>query len=312
MANEDAKTPEAAAAADGPTKEKPARKPKRAAPGGEAPAGAEAAGGGGSKPAAEGRAPEAKKPAPPKRAPQAAGAGPTKKERGRSARKPSKRYRKALEMRPENALPLKEAVETLKKLAAGVKFDQTVNIAMFLGIDPKQAEQALRGAVSLPKGIGKPRKVICFAEGEDADKARAAGAVEVGSDELIAKISGGWQEFDVAVAHPRLMGKVGKLGRILGPSGKMPSPKNGTVTPDVATAVTEFAAGKVEYRNDTSGNIHAIVGKIGFPADDLITNIDAFIEHIRRIKPASSKGTYLKKVCISATMTPSVEISVGA
>src|SRR5262249_58348763 len=121
---------------------------------------------------------------------------------------------------------VKEAVASLKKMGTGVKSDQTVNVVMFVGIDPKQADQALRGAVSLPHGIGKPRKVVCFAEGEDAEKAKAAGAIEVGTDDLIAKINGGWQDFDVAIAHPRLMGKVGKLGRVLGPSGKMPSPKN--------------------------------------------------------------------------------------
>ena len=242
---------------------------------------------------------------------QAAEEGPKRKERGRPARKPSKRFRKMLEMKPTEPLPLGDAVKALKKMGGGLKFDQSVNIAMWLGIDPKQAEQAIRGAISLPHGIGKARRVVCFAEGEDAEKAKAAGAIEVGADDLIAKVSGGWQDFDVAIAHPRLMGKVGKLGRTLGPSGKMPSPKNGTVTPDVGTAVKEFAAGKVEFRNDTGGNVHGVVGKMSFPDADLAANIDAFIDHIRRMKPASSKGTYIKRACISGTMTPSVELNIG-
>ena len=260
----------------------------------------------------EAKAPAAKSPRKPAKAAEAAQAeGPRKKERGRSARKPSKRFRKLLEMQPQKPLPVREAVSVLRKMGGGLKFNQTVNIVMFLGIDSKQADQAIRGAVSLPKGIGKPRKVICFAEGEDAEKAKAAGAMEVGADDLIAKINGGWQDFDVAIAHPRLMGKVGKLGRVLGPSGKMPSPKNGTVSPDVATAVKEFAAGKVEYRNDAAGNVHAIVGKMNFPEGDLVENVEAFIDHIRRAKPATSKGQFIRKVCISGTMTPSVEIAAA-
>jgi large subunit ribosomal protein L1 len=154
--------------------------------------------------------------------------------------------------------------------------------------------------------------VIAFCNDADAAAAKEAGAIEAGADELVDKVSKGWLDFDVAIAHPALMGKVGKLGRVLGPQGKMPSPKSGTVTPDILTAVKEYAAGKVEFRNDTGGNVHTIVGKLSFAEEDLRDNIRAFVDNIRRMKPASAKGTYLKKVCISGTMTPAVEIEVAA
>lgn len=233
-------------------------------------------------------------------------------------------YKKQLEKRgPEAALPLDQAITKVKDMATmksdrsykgGKKrkgFDQTVELAMHLGIDPKQADQALRGSFAFPKGIGKNKKVIAFCEGEDAEKAGAAGAVEVGVDELIDKINGGWMDFDVAIAHPSVMGKVGKLGRVLGPSGKMPSPKSGTVTPDVETAVREFAAGKIEYRNDDGGNIHVPVGKASFPNADLQANVEAFVTHITKSKPATAKGQYIKNVCLAATMTPSVMVALG-
>lgn len=191
-------------------------------------------------------------------------------------------------------------------------FDQTVEIVFHLGIDPRQADQMLRGAISLPKGIGKSRRVIAFCEGSVAEEATAAGAVEAGSDELVKKIQDGWLDFDVAIAHPSVMGKVGKLGRILGPQGKMPTPKAGTVTPDVVNAVKEFAAGRLEYRNDAGGNIHLPVGKVSFSADDLAENIDSVINHIVKIKPVAAKGHYMKRVCISGTRTPSVTIDVSA
>lgn len=190
-------------------------------------------------------------------------------------------------------------------------FDQTVECVMHLGIDAKQADQMIRGSLSLPKGIGKTKRVAAFCPEELAATARAAGAVEAGADELIKKVSDGWLDFDVAVAHPSLMGKVGKLGRILGPQGKMPSPKSGTVTPDIEQAVREYAAGKVEYRNDAGGNIHAPVGKLSFPDDDLRANVEAFIDHIRRARPTSAKGQYIKRVCLSATMTPSIMLDVS-
>ncbi|HVP10625.1 MAG TPA: 50S ribosomal protein L1 [Phycisphaerae bacterium] len=206
---------------------------------------------------------------------------------------------------------LEEGVKILKSVVGGTKFTQTVNLVMHLGIDPKQADQMIRGALSLPKGIGSTKRVIAFCEGDDVEKAKAAGAIEAGLDDLIKKVSDGWTDFDVSISHPRAMGKVGKLGRVLGPQGKMPSPKNGTVTADVATAVKEFSAGKVEFRNDAGGNLHAVVGRADFSEDDLRENISAFINHIRRLKPATSKGTYIKRVCLSGTMSPAVELEVA-
>ncbi|MFQ5494221.1 MAG: 50S ribosomal protein L1 [Phycisphaerae bacterium] len=190
--------------------------------------------------------------------------------------------------------------------------DQTVEIVLHLGIDPRQADQMLRGAISLPKGIGRSRRVIAFCDDAVATEAKAAGAVEAGGEELIKKIQEGWLDFDVAIAHPSMMGKVGKLGRVLGPQGKMPTPKAGTVTPQVADAVKEFSAGRLEFRNDSGGNIHLAVGRASFPADDLKENIEAVISHITRLKPASAKGQYIKRICLSATRTPSVTIATGA
>ena len=217
----------------------------------------------------------------------------------------SKRYRSESGKVDTTPLGLPEAVKKIKSLGS-TKFDQSVECVMHLGIDPKQADQMIRGAISLPNGIGKARKVIAFCEDGDIEAAKAAGAIEAGNDELVQKIQDGWMDFDVAVASPKVMGKAGKLGRILGPQGKMPSPKNGTVTPKVAEAVKEFAAGKVEFRNDSGGNIHAVVGKLSFKEDKLTENIDAFLTHIKKMKPTSAKGTYIKKVCISATMSPAI------
>jgi large subunit ribosomal protein L1 len=221
----------------------------------------------------------------------------------------SKRYRKEAEKVDKTPLSLADGVKALKGFGA-TKFDQTVECVMHLGIDPKQADQMIRGAISLPHGIGKARKVIAFCEDSDAGAAKAAGAMEAGCDELVEKIMGGWSDFDVAVASSKVMGKVGKLGRVLGPQGKMPSPKNGTVTTDVAQAVKEFAAGKVEFRNDAGGNVHAVVGKLSFDNTRLCENIDAFVSHIKRVKPSTTKGTYIKKICICATMSPSVILDV--
>ncbi len=223
----------------------------------------------------------------------------------------SKRYKKDSEKRPAQPIPLEEAVKKLKTYSKA-KFDQSVDLVCHLGIDPKQADQMIRGSIALPKGIGKAKKVIAFCNDADAAAAKEAGAIEAGGDELVDKVSKGWLDFDVAISHPALMGKVGKLGRVLGPQGKMPSPKSGTVTPDILTAVKEYSAGKVEFRNDTGGNIHTLVGKLSFAEEDLRENIRAFVDNIRRLKPASAKGTYLKKVCISGTMTPSIEIEVAA
>lgn len=226
------------------------------------------------------------------------------------AKQRGKRYTACLAKAPQGKLPLAEAVNALKGFD-GTKFDMTVELVIHLGIDPRQADQALRGSISLPNGIGKTKKVIAFCEGNEAEAAIAAGAAEAAGEELVKKITDGWMDFDVAIATPAMMRVVSKLGRVLGPSGKMPSPKAGTVTADVATAVREFAAGKVNYRNDDGGNLHIPVGKIGFEAEKLVENISHFITYVKKIKPSSSKGTYLKKVCISATMTPSVEIDVA-
>jgi len=221
----------------------------------------------------------------------------------------SKRYKKESEQVANEALALPAAVEKVKGFKS-VKFDQTVEIVMQLGIDPKQADQLVRGSISLPNGIGKQKKVIAFCEDADIEAVIAAGAIEAGSDDLIKKVTDGWMDFDVAIASPKLMGKVGKLGRVLGPQGKMPSPKNGTITANIVGAVTEFAAGKIEYRNDSGGNIHAVVGKQSFETNKLVENIEAFVSHIKKVKPTAAKGTYIKKVYLSGTMTPSVTVEI--
>ncbi|UCF15512.1 MAG: 50S ribosomal protein L1 [Phycisphaerales bacterium] len=219
----------------------------------------------------------------------------------------SKRYKEESEQSGKETLSLKAAVEKIKSFKS-VKFDQTVECVMQLGIDPKQADQLVRGSISLPNGIGKQKRVIAFCEDSDVEAAKGAGAIEAGCDELVKKVSDGWTDFDVAIASPKVMGKVGKLGRVLGPQGKMPSPKNGTVTANVTEAVREFAAGKVEFRNDSGGNVHVVVGKQSFETNKLVENIEAFIAHIKRIKPTATKGAYLKKMCISATMSPSITV----
>ncbi|MHC4098513.1 MAG: 50S ribosomal protein L1 [Planctomycetota bacterium] len=221
----------------------------------------------------------------------------------------SKRYKKESEQVTKELLSLADAVEKVK-LFKSVKFDQSIECVMHLGIDPKQADQMVRGSISLPHGIGKQKKVIAFCEDSDIEAAKNAGAIEAGCDDLVKKVTDGWLDFDVAIASPKVMGKVGKLGRLLGPQGKMPSPKNGTVTGDVITAVTEFAAGKVEFRNDAGGNVHTVVGKQSFETEKLIGNIEAFVSHIKKMKPAATKGTYIKKVSISATMSPGVAVSI--
>ncbi|MBI9015693.1 MAG: 50S ribosomal protein L1 [Phycisphaerae bacterium] len=223
--------------------------------------------------------------------------------------KRSKRYKKDFAAFTKEALPLADAVKKVQSWKS-VKFNQTVECVVHLGIDPRQADQAIRSAISLPHGIGKTLKVICFADGADAEAAKAAGAFEVGDVDLVKKVQDGWLDFDVAIAHPKMMGQVGKLGRVLGPQGKMPSPKSGTVTPKVADAVREFAAGKVEFRNDSGGNVHIPVGKIDFEADKLVDNIQAFVDTIKKMRPSVVKGTYIKKLCITATMSPSVEVAL--
>lgn len=222
----------------------------------------------------------------------------------------SKRYREAAK-KIVRAQPyeLEEALKILTGLK-GAKFDETVEIAVSLGIEPKRSDQQVRGAVSLPRGIGKTLRVIAFAEGDNAAKAKAAGAIEVGSGDLAQKILDGWLDFDVAVATPDMMKHVGRLGKVLGPQGKMPSPKAGTVTADVATAVAEFAAGKIEFRNDAGGNLHAPVGKKSFPVEALKENVEALLRYLRTLRPSSTKGNFIIKVALSTTMSPGILLNV--
>jgi large subunit ribosomal protein L1 len=206
-------------------------------------------------------------------------------------------------------LPIPDAVKVLKSFK-GTKFDQSIDVCVHLGIDPKQADQTLRGSISLPKGVGKTARVVAFCQADKVAPAKAAGAIEAGAEDLVAKIEGGWMDFDVAVASPDMMRIVSKLGRTLGPKGLMPSPKAGTVTPDVVTAVKEYGAGKLEYRNDAGGNVHCIIGKFSFSEADIAANLESFLATINKIKPSSSKGQYIKKCAISGTMTPSVLVAV--
>ena len=222
----------------------------------------------------------------------------------------SKKNRRNLEKVPEKATQVSEAVAALKQFE-DAKFDESVELSMKLGIDPKNSNQIVRGAFSLPHGIGKEVTVIAFCEGEDASGALEAGALEAGGEELAQKVLDGWLGFDVAIAHPSMMRHVGKLGKLLGPHSKMPSPKSGTVTDDVVGAVKEFRAGKVEFRNDDHGNIHAVMGKKSFSAEQLTENIEAFIEHINVLKPTSTKGIYVRKAVISSTMSPGIPLEVA-
>jgi large subunit ribosomal protein L1 len=207
-----------------------------------------------------------------------------------------------------NPVPLDQAVAQLKQFPP-TKFDQSIEIAMRLGIDPKQADQLVRGSIVLPHGIGKSLRVVVFAKNDLAEVARSAGADEVGAEELAKKIKDGWTDFDVCIAAPDMMGLVGPLGKVLGPRGLMPSPRAGTVTPDVARVVKEYKAGKVEFRNDAGGIVHAVVGKFSFAPEKLVENIQAFIGHIQHIKPNAVKGHYVKSITISATMSPGVPVA---
>ena len=224
-----------------------------------------------------------------------------------------KRYKEAAKLIPAAPIKIEAAFPVLQamKKAGGTKFEETVNLVVHLGIDAKQADQMVRGALSLPKGIGKTNKVIAFVQGSNIDVARAAGAIEAGADELIAKVNGGWSEFDVAVATPDMMPKIARLGKVLGPQGKMPSPKAGTVTTDVATAVKEYTAGKIEFRNDAGGNVHAVIGKTSFSDHDLAANAHALLNTLKKMKPVAAKGTYIKKVTIHASMSPGIPIDAS-
>jgi large subunit ribosomal protein L1 len=223
----------------------------------------------------------------------------------------SKRYQEAVaQVDRDRVYGMGEAINLLKTLPQA-KFDEAVEVVVRLGIDPRKTDQLIRGAVSLPNGLGKTIKVVVFAEGDKAEAAKAAGADEVGSDDLAKKIGDGWMDFDVVIASPDMMKHVGKLGRVLGPQGKMPSPKSGTVTPDVAGAVEAFKAGKVEFRTDAGGNIHASVGRASFSPEAIEENLTTFLEHISSMRPAAVKGEYLRKVSLSTTMGPGLRVAFG-
>lgn len=211
---------------------------------------------------------------------------------------------------PDAVKALKSLEDQLPKAIKRVGFDQTVEIALRLGVDPRQADQIVRGSIVLPHGIGKSQRVLVFAQGENVKIAQVAGADFVGAKELADKIKEGWLDFDVAIATPDMMGVVGPLGRVLGPRGLMPSPRAGTVTQDVATAVKEYKAGKVEFRVDNGSNLHCVVGKMSFDATKLQENIESLLSYIRSLKPSASKGVYLRGVVVSATMLPSIVVAV--
>ena len=219
-----------------------------------------------------------------------------------------KKYKESLDkVDREQLYAVGDAVDLVKELASA-KFDETVELAVRLGVDPRKADQIVRGTLSLPEGTGRTNRVAVFAAGDAAAEARAAGADEVGADDLVAKINGGFLDFDVAIATPDLMGQVGSLGRVLGPRGLMPNPKTGTVTAEVGKAVTEFKGGRVEYRTDKVGNIHLRVGKASFKRDQLVNNIRAVVDELQRAKPAAAKGRYFQSITVSTTMGPGVHI----
>lgn len=211
---------------------------------------------------------------------------------------------------PDAVKALKGLEDSLPKAIKRVGFDQTVEIALRLGVDPRQADQIVRGSIVLPHGIGKSQRVLVFAQGENVKVAQTAGADFVGAKELADKIKDGWLDFDVAIATPDMMGVVGPLGRVLGPRGLMPSPRAGTVTQDIATAVREYKAGKVEFRVDNGSNLHCVVGKMSFDVVKLQENIESLLSYIRSLKPSASKGVYLRGAVVSATMLPSIVVAV--
>ncbi|EAC3110513.1 50S ribosomal protein L1 [Listeria monocytogenes] len=222
--------------------------------------------------------------------------------------KKGKKYQDALKQIDANKVyTAEEAVELAKKIDFA-KFDATVEVAFRLGVDPKKADQQIRGAVVLPNGTGKTQRVLVFAKGEKAKEAEAAGADYVGESEFVEKINQGWFEFDVIVATPDMMGEVGKLGRVLGPKGLMPNPKTGTVTMDVTKAVNEIKAGKVEYRVDKAGNVHAAIGKVSFEAAKLVENFRTVNDVLQKAKPAAAKGTYVKNLSVTTTFGPGIKV----
>jgi len=224
--------------------------------------------------------------------------------------KRSKRYKKAAEKAVQDLLSVDAAVAKLKEFAP-TKFDQSVELIFSLGIDAKQADQMIRGSLSLPHGVGKTKRVVAFCPEHLVEAAKAAGAVRAGGQDLVQAIEKeNFTDFDVAISTPDMMRFVGRLGKVLGPKGLMPSPKAGTVTADIASAVKEYAAGKVEYRNDTGGNVHSVVGKVSFDNQKIAENVNAMVAEIRRRKPQTSKGAYFKKVVLKGSMTPAVYLNV--
>ena len=222
--------------------------------------------------------------------------------------KRSKNWRKSAELITKDEAYAPLAAMRLVKQTATTKFDPTVDVAFVLGVDPRKADQMVRSTVNLPHGTGKTARVLVFAGGEKAEEARAAGADHVGADDLLEKVAGGWTDFDAVVATPDMMGKVGRLGKVLGPRGLMPNPKTGTVTMDVAKAVADIKGGKIEFRVDKHANLHVIIGKASFTDVQLTENYAAVLDEVLRVKPSSSKGRYIKKITVSATMTPGVPI----
>jgi large subunit ribosomal protein L1 len=220
----------------------------------------------------------------------------------------SKTYRAAAEQFDKDELHAPLTAIKLAKSSSKKKFDETIDVVMRLGVDPRKADQMVRGTVNLPNGTGKTARVLVFANAEKADAAREAGADIVGGDDMIEKVAGGWTDFDAVVATPDMMGKVGRLGRVLGPRGLMPNPKTGTVTPDVAKAVADIKGGKIEFRVDRHANLHFIIGKASFTEAALAENYAAALEEVLRLKPSSSKGRYIRKVTLSTTMGPGVQI----
>lgn len=220
-----------------------------------------------------------------------------------------KKYQEAVKLVDRSKLyDIEEAVQLLKKTATA-KFDETVEVAFRLGVDPRKADENIRGAVVLPHGTGKTQRVLVFAKGEKIKEAEAAGADYIGDQDIINKINDGWFDFDVVVATPDMMAEVGKLGRVLGPKGLMPNPKTGTVTFDVEKAVKDIKAGKVEYRVDKAGNVHVPIGKVSFDDQKIIENFETIVDTIIKAKPQSSKGTYLKTIAITSTMGPGIKIN---
>src|SRR5713101_3064767 len=222
--------------------------------------------------------------------------------------KRSKSYRQASEHIDRTRLYTPSEAVTMAKSNQVTKFDPTVEVALRLGVDPRKADQMVRGTVNLPNGTGKTARVLAFATGDRAEEARAAGADYVGSDDLIERIQGGFLDFDAVVATPDLMGKVGRLGRILGPRGLMPNPKTGTVTPNVGKAVTDIKGGKIEFRVDRHGNLHFVIGKASFADRSLVENYAAAIDEVIRLKPAAAKGRYLRKITVATTMGPGIMV----